>query len=109
MNIDVRVPFDSDPVSDMNVPGPVDYDSRFDVDIFSVGPERKLVLEINEGIQESLLFHAVTFLSEVAEKRPSAAFLSSLVVVVAANATIPNRCLNGLVAATFRLRRPDAG
>jgi hypothetical protein len=80
MDIDVRIPFDSNTVSDVNIPGTVDHDSRLDIDVFSVGPECKPVLKVNEGIPESLLLHARAFLFQVAEKRPSAAFLSSLPV-----------------------------
>jgi hypothetical protein len=43
MDIDVRIPFDSDVIADVNIPRPVDHHSGFDIDIFAVGSKKKSI------------------------------------------------------------------
>ena len=62
MEIDVRIPFDSNTVRDVDISGTVYHDARLDVDILPVRSESKPVLEVDEGIPEPFFFHVRAFL-----------------------------------------------
>jgi hypothetical protein len=61
VNVDVRIPFDTDTVPDVNIPGPVDHHSGLNIDILPVRSEKEPILDIDQRVPESFFLHAKTF------------------------------------------------
>jgi hypothetical protein len=64
MKVDARVSLDPDMVSQMNIPWPVDYHAKLDIDILPITPKEEAVLKIDERIPTSFLLHVITSFSQ---------------------------------------------
>jgi hypothetical protein len=65
MNVDIGIPLDADPVSDMDVLGPGDDHPGFNVNILPVGPKKKTIFNIGQWIPEPFPLHSGSLLSKI--------------------------------------------